>query len=200
DRGAVVNGRSELQQQYITEEVDTTGAVLRDVTGDRLNATKKGWYINLGVDRSKNGNPTATGERFIGNPRLQNGILFFPTYDPNSTDGCSTDGNNWLYGLDALSGAAGMANARIGSATGNRFGANVGAVKLKRQGSGTGTAPVKDIAVVATPKGDILPATATDEEIAKAVASKCSVMVQTSGSQPIYLPRPCGRQSWRQIR
>jgi type IV pilus assembly protein PilY1 len=200
DRGAVINGRSELQQQYITEEVDTTGAVLRDVTGDRLNAAKKGWYINLGVDRAKNGNPTATGERFIGNPRLQNGILFFPTYDPNSTDGCSTDGNNWLYGLDALSGAAGMANARIGSATGTRFGANVGAVKLKRQGSGTGTAPVKDIAVVATPKGDILPATATDEEIAKAVASKCSVMVQTSGSQPIYLPRPCGRQSWRQIR
>lgn len=200
DKGAVVAGRSELQPQYVNQEVDTTGAVLRYVTGDRLDATKKGWYINLGVDAAKNGNPVATGERFIGNPRLQNGILFFPTYDPNSTDGCSTDGNNWLYGLDALSGAAGMANARIGSATGNRFGDKVGAVKLKRQGSGTGTAPVKDVAVVATPKTDILPVTATDEEIAKAVAAKCSVMVQTSGSQPIYLPRPCGRQSWRQIR
>lgn len=200
DRGAVVAGRNELQPQYIKEERDTTGAVLRFVTGDRLNATKKGWYINLGVDAGANGNPVATGERFIGKPRLQNGILFFPTYDPNSTDGCSTDGNNWLYGLDALSGAGGMSNARIGSATGNRFGEGVGAVKLKRQGSGTGTAPVTEVSVAATGASDILPVTATDEEIAKAVAAKCSVMVQTSGSQPIYLPRPCGRQSWRQIR
>lgn len=200
DKGAVIAGRSELQAQYINQEVDTTGAVLRYVDGGRLDATKKGWFINLGVDTAKNGNPVATGERFIGNPRLQNGILFFPTYDPNSTDGCSTDGNNWLYGLDALSGSAGLSNGRIGSATGNRFGDKVGAVKLKRQGSGSGTAPVKDVAVVATPKTDILPVTATDEEIAKAVAAKCSVMVQTSGSQPIYLPRPCGRQSWRQIR
>ncbi|WP_064748372.1 pilus assembly protein [Lysobacter antibioticus] len=200
DKGAVIAGRNELQAQYINQEVDTTGAVLRYVDGGRLDATKKGWFINLGVDTAKNGNPVATGERFIGNPRLQNGILFFPTYDPNSTDGCSTDGNNWLYGLDALSGSAGLSNGRIGSATGNRFGDKVGAVKLKRQGSGTGTAPVKDVAVVATPKTDILPVTATDEEIAKAVAAKCSVMVQTSGSQPIYLPRPCGRQSWRQIR
>lgn len=200
DRNAVVTGRSELQAQFINQEADTTGAMLRYVTGSRLDATKKGWYINLGVDTGANGNPVATGERFIGNPRLQNGILFFPTYDPNSTDGCSTDGNNWLYGLDALSGAGGMSNARIGSATGNRFGDKVGAVKLKGQASGKGSAPVKDVAVVATPKTDILPVTATDEEIAKAVASKCSVMVQTSGSQPIYLPRPCGRQSWRQIR
>lgn len=200
DRNAVVTGRSELQAQFINQEADTTGAMLRYVTGSRLDATKKGWYLNLGVDTGASGNPVATGERFIGNPRLQNGILFFPTYDPNSTDGCSTDGNNWLYGLDALSGAGGLSNARIGSATGNRFGDKVGAVKLKGQASGKGSAPVKDVAVVATPKTDILPVTATEEEIAKAVAAKCSVMVQTSGSQPIYLPRPCGRQSWRQIR
>ncbi|ALN65100.1 putative PilY1 protein [Lysobacter antibioticus] len=200
DKGAVVAGRNELQPQYVKEERDTTGAVLRFVTGDRLNATKKGWYINLGVDAGMNGNPVATGERFIGKPRLQNGILFFPTYDPNSTDGCSTDGNNWLYGVDALSGGAGLSNGRIGSATGSRFGDGVGAVKLKRKGSGTGTAPVTEVSVAATGASDILPVTATEEEIAKAVAAKCSVMVQTSGSQPIYLPRPCGRQSWRQIR
>ena len=200
DRGAVVAGRSELQAQFIKEERDSSGAMLRYMTDSRLDATKKGWYINLGVDSAGTGNPVAKGERFIGNPRLQNGILFFPTYDPNSADGCSTDGNNWLYGLDALSGAGGLANARVGSATGNRFGDKVGAVKLKGQASGKGSAPVKDIAVVATPKTDILPVTATDEQIAQAVASKCSVMVQTSGSQPIYLPRPCGRQSWRQIR
>lgn len=198
DRNAVVTGRSALQAQYVYEDVDSTGAVLRYTTESRLDAAKQGWYVNLGVDAARNGNPIATGERFIGNPRVQNGILFFPTYDPNTTDGCSTAGGNWLYGLNALSGAANMSNGRINSPTGDRFGNKVGAIKPK--GGGNSSAPNKDISVVATPKSDILPANATEEQIKDAIASKCSVMVQTAGSPPIYLPRPCGRQSWRQIR
>lgn len=195
DRGSQVVGRSELQRQYILEQTTSQGLQVRMITGERLDATKKGWYLDLGVDAGRTGNPVGTGERSVGNLRLQNGILFFPTYDPTSTDGCSTDGNNWLYGLDALSGGSALVNAKVNSALGNNLGAGVGAAKLNG-----GSAPVKDVVVVATPKSDILPATATEEQIAQAVASKCSIMVQTSGSQPLYLPRPCGRQSWRQIR
>ncbi len=202
DRGVAIAGRSELQQQFIVQEATTDGNLVRKVTDRRMDATKKGWFINLGVDTAQTGTPTSTtGERFVGNPRLQNGILFFPTYDPTTLDGCMPEGNNWLYGLDALSGAAGLVNARYNSASGKKFGEEVGAVKLKGQGAGKSTAPVKDVAVVASSKADILPASVTDPDAIKdAIAAKCSLMVQSGGSVPIYLPRPCGRQSWRQIR
>jgi type IV pilus assembly protein PilY1 len=29
---------------------------------------------------------------------------------------------------------------------------------------------------------------------------QCTYVIRAQGSDPLYLPRPCGRQSWRQIR
>ncbi|QWP79058.1 pilus assembly protein [Lysobacter sp. K5869] len=197
DGSAPVAGRSELQAQYAYQDPSTTE---RYITKDRLNATKRGWYLNLGVDSAKDGNPVATGERFVGNPRIQNGTLFFPTYDPVATDGCATTGNNWLYGLNALSGGADLSSGRLASPTGTRLNQNTGAIKPAPGSAGSSTAPNKDIAVVASSRSDILPVNATQQQIQDAIASKCSVMVQTAGAPPIYLPRPCGRQSWRQIR
>lgn len=200
DSGVPVTGRGELQAQYAYRDPSTSE---RLVTKDRLNATKKGWYLNLGVDAdgAGGGAPIATGERFVGNPRIQNGILFFPTYDPVASDGCATSGNNWLYGLNALSGGANMSNGRLNTPTGQQLGTDTGAIKPKPGDAGASTAPNKDIAVVASARGDnVLPANADPQTIKDAIASKCSVMVQTAGSPPIYLPRPCGRQSWRQLR
>ena len=50
DRGVPVAGRSELQPQFVLEQTTSQGLTVRMITGARLDATKKGWYLDLGVD------------------------------------------------------------------------------------------------------------------------------------------------------
>ena len=33
-----------------------------------------------------------------------------------------------------------------------------------------------------------------------ALGAQCSMVIRVAGAPPMYLPRPCGRQSWRQVR
>ena len=63
-----------------------------------------------------------------------------------------------------------------------------------------GTAPVKDVAVMTAPRVGMLDASATDDDIKDALDAQCSMVVRVAGAPPMYLPRPCGRQSWRQVR
>ncbi|WP_219820583.1 hypothetical protein, partial [Xanthomonas arboricola] len=91
DRGnATTIQRADLQQQ---RTVSSSGDS-RDTTTLAMPAGGLGWYLDL----------AGQGERFVGNPSIQNGIVFFPTFQPGSTDGCLPGGTNWLYGLSALSG------------------------------------------------------------------------------------------------
>ncbi len=196
DNGTVVDGRSKLRQQFISAESNGS----RMISNSRLAAAQRGWFVDLGVDTSGSGNPVATGERMIGYPRLQSGILFVPTYDPSSTDACATDGNNWLYGLGAVDGSAGLDYATIDGPNGTKLAAGTGAEKLKSSTSTPITAPVTEVGVMAMDKISYVSDTATGKDIEDAKNSRCSFMAQASGSRPYYLPRPCGRQSWRQIR
>lgn len=196
DNGTVIDGRSKLRQQFIGSEANGS----RMISNSRLAAAQRGWFVDLGVDTAGNGNATATGERMIGYPRLQSGILFVPTYDPSSTDACATDGNNWLYGLGAVDGSAGLDYATIDSPTGQKLATGTGAEKLKSSTSTPITAPVTEVGVMAMDKISYVSDTASPQDIENAKNSRCSFMAQASGSRPYYLPRPCGRQSWRQIR
>ncbi|HZX80416.1 MAG TPA: PilC/PilY family type IV pilus protein [Lysobacter sp.] len=185
DTGTSVT-RADLQQQ----------SVLTQATGSRttsmlaMGASKKGWYIDLLVGT------VGTGERFVGTPRVESGIVFFTTFDPNSTDACATGGTNRLYGLSALNGAAALSYVRVGTPDGATPGTGTGAINL----STTGSAPVRDIAVLTSSRQGLLPDTATAADVNKALDARCMMVVQTPGSQPLYLRRPCGRQSWRQVR
>lgn len=172
--------RTNLHQQTI---VSTDGDA-RDTSTTAMPPGKSGWFLDLGA-----------GERFVGYPRIESGVVFMPTYSPNTAVSCTATGNNWLYGLNALSGAAGLSNVRIGSPTGTSPGAGTGAVKLNTGG----TAPVKDVAVMTSPRIKPLGAAATPAELAAALGAQCSMVVQVAGAPPLYLPRACGRQSWRQI-
>ncbi len=178
--GATVT-RTDLLQQTIT---GVTGTGARTTSSNALLAGKLGFYLDL-----------PTGERFVGYPRIESGVLFMPTYEASTTLGCSAQGKNWLYGLNALSGAAGLSQVRVGSPTGTQPGANTGAVSLATGGS----APVKDLAVLSTPRVQPLGAGATAAQIAAALAAQCNMIVQVAGAPPLFLPRACGRQSWRQI-
>lgn len=182
DEGSSVT-RAELHSQTVSSDADG----VRQTTMAPMAAGKRGWYIDLQLGT------TATGERFVGMPRIDSGIIFFPTFDPNSTDACATGGTNRLYGLNSLSGAAALSGVRVGSPDGpspvnNSDGAGAGALALDDSGS----SPVKDVAVLTTPR--------KEEDVGPPDPQPCVMIVQAEGSDPLYLVRPCGRQSWRQIR
>ncbi len=146
----------------------------------------RGFYLDL-----------PAGERFVGYPRVESGVLFMPTYEASATlsVACNVQGQNWLYGLNALSGAAGLSNIHQGTPTGATPGQGTGALSLTTGGS----APVKDVAVLTSPRIAPLGPLAGAAQIAAALAAQCSMIVQVAGAPPLFLPRACGRQSWRQI-
>lgn len=153
----------------------TDGATTRTITTNSMPGSYAGWYLNL-----------PAGERVVGYPRVASGVLFIPAYAPTAADGCASPGENWLYGLDTRSGAPGLAGVRFGSITGDTQGAAVGAVIVPTDGS----APVKDVGV------SVL---STSKPIDPDVP-RCWMRVSVAGmTESMFVPYPCGRQSWRQL-
>lgn len=181
DRGATTTlTAADLTQQTIVSDVGG----LRQTSSNSM-GTRQGWYMNL-----------PAGERSVGYPRLESGILFVPTYRPQAgASGCSTAGFNFLFGLNALTGSAGLSHVRYDSPTGTSPGAGTGAIPLNTGG----TAPVKDVVVMTTPRVSPLAAGSDPADLDDALAAGCSMVVRVAGAPPLYLPRACGRQSWRQI-
>lgn len=185
DRGVEVTGRDQL----LAQTVGAVSGAYRATSTSSIAGTHAGWYLDL-----------PTGQRVVSYPRVESGVIFFPVYEPSteSTNPCEPGGANWLYGLNALSGAAALSDVRVGSPTGAKPSlpsGTPGALKL----DSPGTAPITEVAVMTTPR--VSPLTSTDpDDLAAALASRCSMVVQVAGAPPLYLPRPCGRQSWRQVR
>ncbi|WP_129136432.1 PilC/PilY family type IV pilus protein [Luteimonas sp. YGD11-2] len=147
----------------------------------------RGWYVDL-----------PTGERFVGNPRIASGVVFMPTYVPNAGGtGCATAGLNWLFGLNARSGAAGLSAARWGAPDGASPPEGTASVSLNTRG----TAPVKDVGVNVLPRlSPPVPDPTAPGLPPNPPAAGCWMTVTVAGLvDPLYLPYPCGRQSWRQI-
>lgn len=200
DNGTAVTGdrATVLQEQRILSET-TPPNPSRQTTQNLVNySSLRGWYMDLRVE----GQP-ARAERFIGTPRLQSGKIFFTTFEPIG-DPCTAGGRNWLYGLDSLTGGAGLANVSIGSIDGAPacLGEGCGALGI------ADGAPVRDT-VLSIPPPSVIPGIGCEVGVdpgcevpadLNAALSRCTLVVQAAGSPPIYLPRPCGRQSWRQIR
>lgn len=172
--------RANLTAQTITATTDGVRTTSANLPG----AGMLGWYIDL-----------PERERFVGYPRVDSGIVFMPTYAPVSALQCSVEGANWLYGLNALTGAAGLSNVTYDSPQGASPGTGTGAISLNTQG----TAPVKDVAIFSSRRISPLGAGATPDELDDALEAQCSMVIQVAGAPPLYLKRPCGRQSWRQI-
>lgn len=178
------SGTTKTRANLLEQTIESTDDGVRMISSNLMTAGLSGWYIDL-----------PEGERFVGYPRIESGVVFMPTYVPNAAVGCGGAGSNWLYGLNALTGAAGLSRVREGSPTGPSPGPGTGAVALNTGG----TAPVKDVAVMTSPRIKPLGSGATDADLAAALGAQCSMVVQVAGAPPLYLPRACGRQSWRQI-
>lgn len=81
------------------------GGATRSLQAGAAPTTALGWYVDL-----------PAGERFVGYPELVSGILFMPTYAPlAASSGCSTDGVNWLFGLNPRTGVGALSGVRMGS-------------------------------------------------------------------------------------
>lgn len=182
DTGA---GTTQTIANLLEQEIISTAGDGSRKTSSHTSMSQRGWYLNL-----------PAGERAVGYPRLESGILFVPTYVPQAGgSGCSTSGFNFLFGLNALSGGAALSNVRYDSPTGSSPGAGTGAITLNTGG----TAPVKDVAVMTTPRLPPLAAGSDPGDLDDALDTDCSMVVRVAGAPPLYLPRACGRQSWRQI-
>ncbi|MGH8085314.1 MAG: pilus assembly protein [Lysobacter sp.] len=175
-----------LQQQFLSGGEMSTRAPVNYFQ-------KSGWFIDFGV-AAADGSLTRTGERMVGYPRLQGGTFFFPTYEPGSTDICAGGGNDWLYGLSALTGAADLSSVRMDKPDGTQKADGTGRVRMNSADSSTANRmPVKDIAVFASTP---LAGSTLEERLEQ----QCDIIIQASGAKPMYRWRACGRQSWRQVR
>jgi len=185
--------RANLAPQALVASVDG----LRSLSGSAVNyVNQRGWYMDLAT--VVGGDVTLRGERFVGNPRLQSGLILFPTFEPAGTllDPCASGGTNWLYALNAISGAPGLSGLRANSPTGTAAPSGTVGTLLDT----AGTIPVKDVAVLLPPPPGAVASDATAAEIAEALGRTCDLVISVAGAPPLYLPRACGRQSWRQVR
>lgn len=209
-----VTGRTTtLVQQRIVSQQGTGASQSRTTTSSPVNyTTQRGWFMDLAVQPTVGGPYTALGERFLGRPLVSAGRVFFPTFRP--TGGiCRPAGENWLLGLNALSGANELSSVEIGTTGGANpcTGGNCGGVFLI-QGP-----PVKSLAVV-IPQPGCIPGidigcppvepvcnagdpVCNQDPLTPAQPSRCSLVVVPPSElvTGIVLPRPCGRVSWRQI-
>lgn len=161
--------------------------------GDLATGNQRGWYVDL-----------IAGERFVGFPSIAAGVVFMPTYRPDpDAGGCSVGGANWVFGLNARTGAAALGNVSSSPGGGLSYRDDAAAVELVDAATGDSiSAPIRDLAVQVVPRlGPGIPADPSDPGAPPDPPGgpSCWMLISAPGADAMYLPYPCGRQSWRQI-
>lgn len=192
---SAIGGRGDLVAQQITSRTGSGGYSLRDVSGNAVNyVSKRGWYTDLIVG------DVVAGERFVGYPTIQDRKVVFTTYEPGQAVCGGGGGTNWMYSLDLLTGAGSMTGLSLDIGGDSLCTGNCGGIALTKGGATNSGPPVKDsnIFVPKLTPCDPTKATCTVDELIK--ANQCTFVLRAPGADPLYMPRPCGRQSWRQVR
>lgn len=202
DNGTPVSGgRSALQPQFITGTVTADNVVTRSISRSRViyngPQAKRGWYLDLQVNIAPVGDAPVyqpIGERFIATPRIQSGRVFFTTFTP-SEDSCNPGGDNFVYALDLLSGAGALTNVQVLPSQATACtGADCGAIRIDQGGApvtSNSVAAVNPVVPIEGPPGGCTPG------VDCPTFEQCQVVIYPGA---FVLPRPCGRQSWRQLR
>ncbi|WP_315389089.1 PilC/PilY family type IV pilus protein [uncultured Stenotrophomonas sp.] len=181
--------------------VNTSGdsRTLTAIAGAPANA--RGWYIDLPVSSLKDG----LSERVVSNPTLANGIVSLSTYapQPSTSGGCAATGINWFFALTPLTGEGALGRATLNSPGGTGFA--VGTAGLKNRS--TGSAPVLNNTPFALPRVPVASLSGGGGGGSGGGAGPAPsppggpgcYMGYPNGPDIVYVPYPCGRQSWRQI-
>ncbi|HEY0660396.1 MAG TPA: PilC/PilY family type IV pilus protein [Lysobacter sp.] len=180
----------------VAQTMNTDGIVSSNTVGY---VTTRGWYLDLAVTGA-NGLVRA-GERMVGYPRIdESGTIYFTTYAPTSGDACSGGGSNYFYGLTVSGGRGGLGVVKVGSLDGSSPAEGTGRLGPL---AGDGSAPITEVGINTTGKQAAMEGTPDDAAIAADAAlpdQYCTTVLSVSGAPLMYRIRPCGRQSWRQIR
>lgn len=191
-----------LTVQTIKGQTTIDGEEVKMLSSESYDSSKRGWVLDLQEEVTSGSSTTVktNGERFFGSPRIQNGLVYFVTYTPTGVS-CSPGGYNWMYVLSVASGGAAMQGLST-TLKGDPLctGEGCGAINLNKKESG---APILNPYVVVPKTGPgvpIDPSVCGPDDLDCAVTeSKCKIGVG-AGDSMLYSGRPCGRQSWRQIK
>jgi type IV pilus assembly protein PilY1 len=209
--------RANLQAQTVSASTVVTNPPTRVTSSNSVAYTNVttttggqfGFYLDLKLVGG-----TALDEEFFGTPVVQNGIIFYTTFTPQAGTGCSDAGTNFLYGLSSLSGANALTPLLAGGSAVCTAG-GCGAVQIGPAGS----APVPSPSIVVPPtpapiglagNGTTIPPvpcnwTGQNTSCTNPTApppspsTACDITINAPGFTAA-LPRPCHRQSWRQVR
>ncbi|MCX7556859.1 PilC/PilY family type IV pilus protein [Xanthomonadaceae bacterium JHOS43] len=193
DNGAAVSRDSLVEQTFIS----APGG--RGTSSNTVSwGIHKGWYIDLMTGGSGN------GERFIGQPTVALGRVFFTSF-VSQGDECEPGGTNWINSLWATSGMGGLGNGGASQPLTGSSGPIMSAITIVtgRTGGDEGTggcAPGDESCVEPGPTdgdGD----GENDTDLGLATPRGCIVsvdMLTAVGLNPL-LRLSCGRQSWRQL-
>lgn len=198
--------RANLQTQQVSTTVAGTRRT-RTTTNNAVNfSSQRGWVVDLAVGG------VANGERFTGDPEARGGVVFFPTFETLG-DRCRPGAQNWIYGVDAISGSSALGGtSSIGGGT--VCSTNCGAIE------GSSGAPIRSAvftqqAAVCRPGIDpgcsSIPqpddgsgggtgggsGSGGGSGTAPPALTRCGEVERHTGA---VFERACGRQSWRQIR
>ena len=188
-------GRANLVQQNIITTTATDGYSARAVSSTSfVYGTVRGWYVDLVVNNS------IEGERFVGNPNVQGGTVYFTTYVPGTAICGSGGGVNWMYGLNLLSGGGSMSGLSSTIGGTSICTGDCAAVALTKGGDLGQGPPVTGTNMFVPKLEPCDPATSSCTVDKLLEAEACTFVLRSPGADPLYKPRACGRQSWRQIR
>ncbi|NUO75404.1 MAG: pilus assembly protein PilC [Lysobacter sp.] len=190
-----IAGRASLGEQTLQAQSSDAGGNSSRTVG-QTSTGSDGWFVDLKVGS------VGKGERFIGVPRLQGGKVFFTTFEQQASN-CDPGVRNWRYGLDMYSGAGALDGLRTpgGDAA---CGAGCGAYST---GDDTG-APDRstDIYLLKPPPPPKECAAGSTDPACQGTPGggptnpnqipRCQLTLEGR----VYMDRPCGRQSWRQVR
>lgn len=102
DLNAIVTGRSQLLQQEILNEQDLSGDTVRSTTNRVLQASDKGWYMDLQWATARGG-PGPKGELVKEQPIIRIGSVLFQGFTP-SDDPCAPGGTNSIMAVNPSTG------------------------------------------------------------------------------------------------
>ena len=211
DTGVAVSGREKLSPRTLLSEAAGSPRTRAISQGKVDYISQAGWYMDLRV-----ANGAQKGERFLGFPRVEGGQVYFATFEPIG-DSCTPGGTNWLYGLDVLTGSSSLSNVGLPGVDGNKDGKDDTICTAGCGGIETGSGAPANDTVVLVPQPPCIPGALncpapvlcsanptdpnckTEEELGQGALYRGCVKVISVGGKQITQPRPCGRQSWRQV-
>lgn len=103
DRGAAINGRTNLLKQSVLKEATLTGGLKARAISTNTLTTQTGWYLDLGWLEGT-GATGAKGERVIAKATLRTDRVIFTTMTP-SADPCAFGGESFIMAMNLSSGS-----------------------------------------------------------------------------------------------